>query len=82
MAPLLSTTDLSIAESARSVGWADSNYASRRFRAHYGMSPTEFRRDHAEADHFPEPATSVKRPTTSTPACGTPVIGEGWAAPP
>lgn len=43
MAELLSSTDLSIAEAARSVGWADAKYASRSFRVYYGISPSEFR---------------------------------------
>lgn len=44
MARLLASTDLSIAGAARAVGWTDAKYASRCFRTHYGMSPTEFRR--------------------------------------
>jgi AraC-like DNA-binding protein len=44
---LLVSTDLSIAEAAGAVGWTDPNYASRCFRALYGMSPTEFRRRQA-----------------------------------
>jgi transcriptional regulator GlxA family with amidase domain len=40
MASLLCGTDLSIAEVARTVGWADANYASRCFHIHYGTSPT------------------------------------------
>ncbi|MDA8298178.1 MAG: AraC family transcriptional regulator [Actinomycetota bacterium] len=44
MAQLLSSTDLSVAEVARSVGWSDANYASRCFHAQHGISPTEFRR--------------------------------------
>lgn len=44
MARLLCSTDLPIAAVARSVGWADANYASRCFHTHYGISPTEFRR--------------------------------------
>ncbi len=44
MARLLSSTDLSVAEVARLVGWADANYASRCFHAQHGTSPTEFRR--------------------------------------
>lgn len=44
MARLLASTDLSIAETARSVGWTDPFYASRCFHAAYGISPTEFRR--------------------------------------
>ncbi len=44
MARLLASTDLSIAEAGRSVGWTDPNYASRCFHAAYGLSPTEYRR--------------------------------------
>lgn len=44
MARLLCSTDLSVADVARPVGWTDANCASRCFRAHYGISPTEFRR--------------------------------------
>ena len=43
MARLLASTDLSITEAARSVGWTDPNYASRCFHCAYGVSPTEFR---------------------------------------
>ena len=44
MARLLASTDLSVAEAARTVGWTDANCASRHFHAHYGVSPTEYRR--------------------------------------
>jgi AraC-like DNA-binding protein len=44
MARLLASTDLSIAETARSVGWTDPFYASRAFHAAHGVSPTEYRR--------------------------------------
>jgi transcriptional regulator GlxA family with amidase domain len=44
MARLLSSTDLSIAETARLVGWTDPPYASRCFHQHFGLSPTDFRR--------------------------------------
>ena len=44
MSRLLASTDLSIAETARSVGWTDVHYASRCFRSYYDISPTEFRR--------------------------------------
>lgn len=44
MAQLLASTDVSVAEAGRWVGWMDANYASRRFHAAYDMSPTEFRR--------------------------------------
>ncbi len=44
MARLLVSTDLSIAEAARSVGWKNQWHASQCFHAAYGMSPTEYRR--------------------------------------
>jgi AraC family transcriptional regulator len=47
MARLLASTDLSVAEVARSVGWTDANYASRCFHAHYGIAPTQFRQRQA-----------------------------------
>jgi len=44
MARLLVSTDLSVAEAARSVGWKNQFHASQTFLAHYGISPTEYRR--------------------------------------
>jgi transcriptional regulator GlxA family with amidase domain len=44
MARLLVSTDLSIAEAARSVGWRNQFHASQCFHAAYGISPTEYRR--------------------------------------
>jgi len=44
MARLLASTDLSVAEAARSVGWRNQFHASQCFHAHYGISPTEYRR--------------------------------------
>ncbi|HTR70621.1 MAG TPA: AraC family transcriptional regulator [Mycobacteriales bacterium] len=44
MVRLLVSTDLSVADAARSVGWTDAFYASRCFHAAYGISPTEYRR--------------------------------------
>lgn len=46
MAGLLTSSDLTVAEAARAVGWTDQSYASRCFHAHYGASPTEYRRRH------------------------------------
>jgi transcriptional regulator GlxA family with amidase domain len=43
MARLLASTDLSIAEAARSVGWKNQFHASQCFHVHYGVSPTEYR---------------------------------------
>ena len=44
MARLLATTDLSVAEAARTVGWRNQFHASQCFHAAYGISPTEYRR--------------------------------------
>ena len=44
MARLLTSTDLSVAEVARSVGWRNQFHASQCFHAVYGVSPTEYRR--------------------------------------
>ena len=46
MARLLASTDLSVGEVARSVGWRNQFHASQCFHAAYGVSPTEFRRRH------------------------------------
>jgi AraC family L-rhamnose operon transcriptional activator RhaR len=42
-ATLLLRSDLPIAEIALQIGWADQNYFARRFRAHFGISATEYR---------------------------------------
>lgn len=42
-AGLLIETDLPVAAIGRKVGWPDPNYASRRFRHHYGLSPARYR---------------------------------------
>jgi len=47
MARLLVSTDLSVGEAAGSVGWKNQFHASQCFHAAYGVSPTEFRRQHA-----------------------------------
>ncbi len=44
MARLLVSTDVSVAEAARSVGWKNQFHASQCFHAAYGISPTEYRR--------------------------------------
>ncbi|MGH3402423.1 MAG: helix-turn-helix transcriptional regulator [Streptosporangiaceae bacterium] len=46
MARLLASTDLSVAETARSVGWRNQFHASQCFHAACGFSPTEFRSRH------------------------------------
>ena len=47
MARLLASTDLSVAEAARSVGWKNQFHASQTFHGAYGIPPTEYRRQHA-----------------------------------
>lgn len=47
MARLLLETDADVAALGHLVGWADPNYASRRFRAVFGLSPTAYRRTFA-----------------------------------
>jgi len=44
MARLLASTDLSVGEAARRVGWRNQFHASQCFHAHHGISPTEYRR--------------------------------------
>ncbi|PRB57274.1 AraC family transcriptional regulator [Microbacterium sp. MYb45] len=39
----LALTDKSVSEVGQAVGWDDANYASRRFRALYGLTPSEYR---------------------------------------
>ena len=42
-AELLLEGDLSISEISSYVGWSDTNYMARRFRAAHGMAPTRYR---------------------------------------
>jgi two-component system response regulator YesN len=42
-AELLARTDLPCAEVGDRVGWMDANYFSRRFRQHFGKSPSRYR---------------------------------------
>lgn len=48
-------TDKSVSEIGRAVGWDDPNYASRRFRALYGITPTEYRKRFAQSWADPIP---------------------------
>jgi PAS domain S-box-containing protein len=43
-AALLSHTDKPVTEIGRTVGWPDQNYFARRFKAHFGVSPSAYRR--------------------------------------
>ena len=42
-ASLLLHSDQSIMQIGHTVGWPDQNYFARRFKAHYGLSATEYR---------------------------------------
>jgi len=48
-------TDLPVSEIGRSVGWDDPNYASRRFRAQYGLSPSQYRARFTDGSSAPIP---------------------------
>ncbi|NUU22076.1 MAG: helix-turn-helix transcriptional regulator [Streptomycetaceae bacterium] len=41
---LLLDTDLAVSKIGQTVGWPDANYFARRFKAHYGLTATEYRR--------------------------------------
>jgi AraC family L-rhamnose operon transcriptional activator RhaR len=43
-ANLLLRSDDSVAGIGRAVGWPDQNYFARRFRAHYGLTATTYRK--------------------------------------
>jgi AraC-like DNA-binding protein/mannose-6-phosphate isomerase-like protein (cupin superfamily) len=47
MAVRLAAGRATVSEIGRAVGWPDPSYAARRFRATYGVSPTEYRRQFA-----------------------------------
>lgn len=53
MAGLLTETELPIAEAARNVGWADSSHASRSFKRHYGVSPSNYLRTQQLSNELP-----------------------------
>ena len=53
-AGLLLHSEQSVAAIGRTVGWPDQNYFARRFRAHYGLSPSTYRtRFSASVGHDP-----------------------------
>ncbi|MDX3853130.1 AraC family transcriptional regulator [Streptomyces sp. AK02-01A] len=43
MAYLLESTTMPVFAACRAVGWHDANYGARRFRAHWGLSPSQYR---------------------------------------
>lgn len=48
-AALLRQTELPVGDVGMQVGWPDANYFARRFRQHFGLSPSAYRRRSAEA---------------------------------
>jgi AraC family L-rhamnose operon transcriptional activator RhaR len=52
-AALLASTDLPIAAIGAAVGWSDPPYFSRRFRAHFGVSPRHYRQRHRHDEPGP-----------------------------
>ncbi|MFG1920596.1 helix-turn-helix domain-containing protein [Cryptosporangium sp. NPDC048952] len=47
-AELLLDTDEPVTQIGRSVGWPDQNYFARRFKAHFGVTATDYRRQFAK----------------------------------
>jgi AraC family L-rhamnose operon transcriptional activator RhaR len=45
---LLLQSDLAVNEVGAQVGWSDANYFTRRFRAQFGVTPTDYRARHAQ----------------------------------
>ena len=43
-AAMLLHTDQPVTQIGHSVGWPDQNYFARRFKAHYGLSATTYRK--------------------------------------
>jgi len=64
-AVLLLHSDEPITAIGRAVGWPDQNYFARRFKAHYGLSATTYRKRFATAaahpHHHDTPARSARR---------------------
>lgn len=53
-AGLLLGTRLPVREAALAAGWHNSSHFYHLFERHFGMSPSEYRRRHAEEDGGPE----------------------------
>ena len=54
-AVLLPHSDKPVTGIGRAVGWPDQNYFARRFKAHYGLSATTYRKRFAtQAAHLNE----------------------------
>jgi hypothetical protein len=69
-ANLLRRSDDSVAGIGRAVGWPDQNYFARRFRAHYGLTATTYRK------RFPTTGVTHADGARSTP---DPSGRGGWA---
>ncbi len=61
-ANLLMRSDLSVNQVADQVGWSDPNYFARRFKAHFGLSATQYReRVHQESLSYANLSETEKR---------------------
>lgn len=83
MARLLASTDLSIGETARSVGWKNQFHASQCFHAAHGMSPSEYRRQYSADDGLSQASGQKDQSPSSNPKgrlrLGDPADGGGLA---
>jgi AraC family transcriptional regulator, L-rhamnose operon transcriptional activator RhaR len=52
-AALLLHTDQPVTQVGRAVGWPDQNYFARRFKAHFGLSASTYRRRFADSARQP-----------------------------
>ncbi len=61
-AVLLGRTDQPVAQVGEAVGCTDQNYFARRFKAHYGLSPSTYRLRGVASRELPEMTTPNRRP--------------------
>lgn len=62
---LLLQSDLPVSEVGARAGWSDANYFTRRFRAQFGVTPTDYRARHARlADAAVTGNTKLHHPAT------------------
>ena len=72
-AVLLLHSDEPVTGIGRAVGWPDQNYFARRFKAHYGLSATTYRKRFAtRAAHLHPPDARPADPGAHAPDAGAP----------
>ncbi|MGW9131812.1 AraC family transcriptional regulator [Streptomyces sp. NPDC055681] len=67
-ARLLLHTDLPVSRIGDEVGWSDANYFARRFRAHFGLSASDYRRRFAHSTAVLHPVPPEAAPLSLPPA--------------